>query len=286
MHKLRKCRQIIQLYGYLPIANLPSGQLPALLVQQPSLGSLRQFLDHHFESIQWPERYKLALDMAQGLRFLTSQNIPCLLHSGNILVDAEGTAILTGFGSPNGMVASAPCQMTAQPSPSALLVYMAPEQIQGKAGYSSDWEVYSLGILLWELSSGRIPFEEIITRAEAGPRLAKNMEQLSSAIAKGLREETIPGTPEIYEQLFKMCWETDAESRPPLEVVEETLQMLVVVEPMDMLMLPGEESSMNISTTGKNSESFPSPSCPISFDLMQPLTHSFGTFSLCSLGQH
>ncbi|KAF9963998.1 hypothetical protein BGZ70_007038 [Mortierella alpina] len=248
LHRLRKCRQIIQLYGYLPNAMMPSGQMPALLLQQPSYGSLRQFLDHHFESIHWPERYKLALDMAQGLRYLTVQGIPCTLHSGNILVDAEGVAVLTGFGSATGMVASAPCQMAAQPSPSALLVYMAPERLSGKGPHSPDWEVFSLGILLWELSSGRIPFDEIIARAEAGPRLGKNMEQLSSAIVKGLREETIPGTPDIFEQLFKMCWDSDAEARPPLEVVEETLQMLVVVEPMDMLMLPGEELSMPVST--------------------------------------
>lgn len=95
-----------------------------------------------------------------------------------------------------------------------------------------------------------MPFEEIISRAESGPRLAKSMEQLTSAIMKGLREETVAGTPEIYEQLFKMCWEGDPESRPPLEVVEETLQMLVVVEPMDMLMLPGEDLGMSITTNG------------------------------------
>ncbi|KAF9926377.1 hypothetical protein FBU30_004009 [Linnemannia zychae] len=241
LHKLRKCRQIIQLYGYLPNTSPTSVQIPALLLQQPSYGSLRQFIDHHFDSIQWPERYKLALDMAQGLRFLVANGVPCTLHSGNILVDGEGVAILTGFGSQSGQITSAPRQMTAQPSSSFQLVYMAPERLQSRGSYSPDWGVYSLGILLWELSSGRMPFNEIITRAEAGPRLTKNMEQLSSAIVKGLREETIPGTPEIYEQLFKMCWEGEASSRPPLEVVEETLQMLVVVEPMDMLMLPGEE---------------------------------------------
>ncbi|OAQ27246.1 kinase-like protein [Linnemannia elongata AG-77] len=235
--------------------------MPALLLQQPSYGSLRQFLDHHFDSIHWPERYKLALDMAQGLRFLTTQGIPCTLHSGSVLVDAEGVAVLTGFGRERGMIASAPCQMTAQPSNAALVVYTAPEKLAAIAAataaagaptsnvaYSPDWEVFSLGILLWELSSGRLPFEEIIARAEAGPRLNKNIEQLSSAIQKGLREETVPGTPEIYEQLFKMCWDSEAESRPPLEVVEETLQMLVVVEPMDMLMLPDDEMNMHVSS--------------------------------------
>ncbi|KAG0082012.1 hypothetical protein BGZ90_001028 [Linnemannia elongata] len=261
LHRLRKCRNIIQLYGYLPNATLTHGQMPALLLQQPSYGSLRQFLDHHFDSIHWPERYKLALDMAQGLRFLTTQGIPCTLHSGSVLVDAEGVAVLTGFGRERGMIASAPCQMTAQPSNAALVVYTAPEKLAAIAAataaaggptsnvaYSPDWEVFSLGILLWELSSGRLPFEEIIARAEAGPRLNKNIEQLSSAIQKGLREETVPGTPEIYEQLFKMCWDSEAESRPPLEVVEETLQMLVVVEPMDMLMLPDDEMNMHVSS--------------------------------------
>ncbi|CAO3573316.1 unnamed protein product [Mortierella alpina] len=247
LHQLRKCRQIIQLYGYLPNASPTASHIPALLLQQPSYGSLRQFLGHHFDSIQWPERYKLALDIAQGLRFLTLQGVPCTLHSGNVLIDGEGVAILTGFGVPDGLVTTAPCQMTAQPSPASLLVYVAPEKLQGRSKYSPDWEVYSLGILLWELSSGRVPFDEIISRAEAGPRLQKNMDQLSSAIVKGLREETIVGTPEIYEQLFKMCWEGEGSSRPPLDVVEETLLMLVVVEPMDMLMLPGEEMNMHVS---------------------------------------
>ncbi|KAF9278190.1 hypothetical protein BGZ68_008743 [Mortierella alpina] len=253
LHQLRKCRQIIQLYGYLPNSSPTASHIPALLLQQPSYGSLRQFLGHHFDSIQWPERYKMALDITQGLRFLTSQGVPCTLHSGNILIDSEGVAILTGFGVPDGLVTTAPCQMTAQPSPSSLLVYLAPEKLQGRSKYSPDWEVYSLGIILWELSSGRIPFDEIISRAEAGPRLQKNMDQLSSAIVKGLREETIVGTPEIYEQLFKMCWEGEGSSRPPLDVVEETLMMLVVVEPMDMLMLPGEEMNMHVSAVVSDS---------------------------------
>ncbi|KAG0329526.1 hypothetical protein BGZ99_001528 [Dissophora globulifera] len=238
---------VIQLYGYLPNANVASGQSPALLMQQPSCGSLRQFLSHNMEAIQWPDRYKLALDIAQGLRFLTEQGVPCTLNSGNILVDHEGVALLTGFGSPGGMITSTPSQMTSQPSGPSLVVYMAPERIMGMGNYTLEWSVYSLGVLLWELSSGRMPFEEIITRAESGTRLTKSMEQLSSAIVKGLREEAAPNTPEIYEQLYKMCWSGDVETRPPLDVVEETLQMLVVVEPMDMLMLPGEEMNMTIS---------------------------------------
>ncbi|KAF9161223.1 hypothetical protein DFQ26_004762 [Actinomortierella ambigua] len=246
LHRLRKCRNIIQLYGYLPNSNPSIGQVPALLLQQPSYGSLREFLNHHFASLQWPEKYKIGLDIAQGLRFLIAQNVPCELNSGNILIDAEGAGVLTGFGVPGGMVTSAPCQMTFQPSSASMVVYMAPERLQGRE-YSYDWSVYSLGVLLWELSSGKMPFDEIIARAEAGPRLAKSMEQLSSAIVKGLREETVADTPEIYEQLFKMCWAGEAEARPPLDVVEETLQMLVVVEPMDMLLL-SEDISLPGST--------------------------------------
>ncbi|KAF9438975.1 hypothetical protein BGZ76_002268 [Entomortierella beljakovae] len=253
LHSLRDCEQVIQLFGYLPSANLPSGQSPALLLEQPTNGCLRQYLEKNSDNIQWPERYKMGLDIAQGLRFLTFNGVPCTVNSGNILVNADGGAVLTGFGSPGGMITSSPCQMTTQPTGPSLVVYMAPERIMGRGSYSQEWSVYSLGVLLWELSSGKMPFEEIIARAESGPRLAKNMEQLSSAIVKGLREEAAPGTPDIYEQLYKMCWAGDAETRPPLEVIEETLQMMVVVEPMDMLMLPGEEMSMPISVVVSDS---------------------------------
>ncbi|CAI2193500.1 10533_t:CDS:2, partial [Funneliformis geosporum] len=50
-------------------------------------------------------------------------------------------------------------------------------------------DVYSVGVLLWEISSGRPPF--YVKDEEYGVSLAIN-------ILQGLRESVIPGTPESY----------------------------------------------------------------------------------------
>ncbi len=52
-------------------------------------------------------------------------------------------------------------------------------------------DVYSIGILLWEISSGRPPFYN------KGFGIS-----LISEILQGLRETIIPGTPEVYVQVY------------------------------------------------------------------------------------
>lgn len=74
-----------------------------------------------------------------------------------------------------------------------VIPYMDPKRLE-IANYDLDKrsDVYSVGALLWQISSGRKPFH------------AENYDvSLSSAIYQGKREDDIDGTPIVYSNLYK-----------------------------------------------------------------------------------
>ena len=75
-------------------------------------------------------------------------------------------------------------------------------------------DVYSLGVLLWEISSGHPPFSN------------RDGFLLVNYISNGHREKPIKGTPLKYQQLYQKCWNVKPNSRPDIEKVYETLGQL------------------------------------------------------------
>ena len=73
----------------------------------------------------------------------------------NVMIDAEGEPLLTDFG------LARPAQIdggtTGAASPSGTPAYMSPEQVRGEPVTAAS-EIYALGVVLYQMLTGRLPF--------------------------------------------------------------------------------------------------------------------------------
>ncbi|RIA91159.1 hypothetical protein C1645_822472 [Glomus cerebriforme] len=78
---------------------------------------------------------------------------------------------------------------------SALIAYLEPKRIlDPNFPYTKSPDIYSFGVLMWEISSGCSPFE------------TSDNNIVAISISLGARKNTIPNTPYDYEELYKSYW--------------------------------------------------------------------------------
>ncbi|MGD2245402.1 MAG: protein kinase [Candidatus Aminicenantes bacterium] len=136
------------------------------------------------------------------------------LKPSNIMIDREGTARIMDFGIARSLETdglTGPGLMVGTPE------YMSPEQAEGKrADQRSD--IYSLGIILFEMVAGKVPFEGKTPISVAlkhkkeipqNPRKINNQvpESLSSTILKCLekkKEKRFQSAEELLEELTRI----------------------------------------------------------------------------------
>ena len=99
-----------------------------------------------------------------------------------------------------------------------MIEYIEPQRFKNKK-YKKDKksDIYSLGVLLWEITSGHPPFPDY---------LQEEYFVLGFDICNGLRETPIEGTPLEYQQLYQECWDDDPNTRPDVKEVYKILSQL------------------------------------------------------------
>jgi tetratricopeptide (TPR) repeat protein len=109
------------------------------------------------------EAFPLIVHMAEGLQAAHAEGI---IHrdfkSGNVIL-ANGRAVITDFGLAaldQGLAsAGSPQSESAEARISGTVAYMSPEQMSGGPVTTAS-DIYSFGIVLFEMATGRLPFEE------------------------------------------------------------------------------------------------------------------------------
>ena len=178
-----------------------------MIVQFANQGNLRNIISNNFNNILWKEKIKLLYYLMTDLNNLHKLGyLHKDFHSGNILKDNYCTFI-----SDFGLSGPANMQKSDKEKVYGVLPFIAPEVLNGEP-YTTSSDIYSFGVIMVELSSGKPPFHD-----------RKHDLSLTLDIFNGLRPEFGEGTPEIYKKLAYRCMNANPNQRP---TSDELLSML------------------------------------------------------------
>lgn len=147
LEKLRH-PNVVPFYGL-----FQEGQTAFILEHYVDGSSLREILNNHKAGLPIPEvlTYMQALCSALGYAH-SSGVVHCDIKPGNVMVDHGGQVYLADFG-----IARHAESSSTTIAGSGTPAYMAPEQIRAQPVVPAT-DIYSLGVLLFELLTGQKPF--------------------------------------------------------------------------------------------------------------------------------
>eukprot|EP00250_Pteridium_aquilinum_P021410 c25114_g3_i3 orf=708-3233(+) len=177
------------------------------------------------------ERLTIAIGVAKGLAYLHEDSPDCIIHCDikpeNVLVDDDGVAKLSDFGLAKLMSRQ---QAFVETNVRGTRGYMAPEWLNARGKITEKADVYSYGVMLLELLSGRRNFEEA-----AGSSLGympgwamRNLTPGGGGNAEEILDEAIVGDMDAAGRRAVMvalwCLQEDPGMRPAMSRVVRMLE--------------------------------------------------------------
>ncbi|HLM00771.1 MAG TPA: serine/threonine-protein kinase [Pyrinomonadaceae bacterium] len=148
------------------------------------------------------------------------------LKPANVIIDSRGKARITDFG-----IAGAETELKGEEIRVGTPAYMSPEQITGRE-ISVKSDVYSLGLLLYEIFTGKQAFE-----ADSLPNLIKKHQSETPTHPSAFVQNIDP----LVEQVIFRCLEKNPQDRP-----ESALQVAMALpggNPLEAAIAAGETPS-------------------------------------------
>ncbi|KAJ3679135.1 hypothetical protein LUZ60_017146 [Juncus effusus] len=210
--------------------------------------------------LDWAKRIDIATGAAEGIAYLHHNATPHVIHrdikGSNVLLDSEFNARVADFGFAK-LIPDGATHVTTKVK--GTLGYLAPEYAMlGKANESCD--VFSFGILLLELASGKKPIERISSSLKR-----TIVEWALPLVKEGKYKEMVDGRlGESYVEsevkrvilVGVMCAQSKAERRPSMEEVVRLLkgELSEKLEEFEGF-IDGEKSGVSEELNSGNEES-------------------------------
>ncbi|XP_023368489.1 tyrosine-protein kinase Fer [Otolemur garnettii] len=180
-----------------------------IIMELVSGGDFLSFLRRKKDELKLKQLVKFALDAASGMMYLESKN--CIhrdLAARNCLVGENNTLKISDFGmsrqEDGGIYSSSGLKQIP-------IKWTAPEALN-YGRYSSESDVWSFGILLWEtFSLGVCPYPGMTNQ------------QAREQVERGYRMSAPQNCPEDIFQIMMKCWDYKPENRPKFTDLQKEL---------------------------------------------------------------
>lgn len=198
-------------------------------------GALHDVLDMDDDihiKLSWDARILVALGAARGLEYMHERCQPPVVHrhftSGNVLLDDELAVCISDCGLAPIISSGSLSQLSGQIL--AAYGYSSPEFESGNYTYQSD--IFSFGVVLLELLTGRKPYDRSRPRGEqflvrwAFSKL-HDINALAKMVDPFLNGAYPPKSLSRFADIISLCIQPEPEFRPPMsEIVQNLLQMI------------------------------------------------------------
>ncbi|KAK9697937.1 hypothetical protein RND81_08G071000 [Saponaria officinalis] len=204
---------VVAFYGV--VLDGPGGSV-ATVTEYMVNGSLRTALQKNERNLDKRKRLLIAMDVAFGMEYLHSKNIVHFdLKSDNLLVNLRDPHRPICKVGDLGL-SKVKCQTLISGGVRGTLPWMAPELLNGSSSLVSEKvDVFSFGIVMWELLTGEEPYADLHY----------------GAIIGGIVSNTLrPGVPENcdanWRMLMERCWSAEPADRPNFTEIANELRAM------------------------------------------------------------
>jgi len=175
-----------------------------IVMEDMEHGSLYDILHNETMPIEGELLLPILRDIAQGVRFLHAA-VPQVIHgdlkSANILIDSKFRAKVADFG----------LSQEKGKGGTGTPFWMAPELLRGESANTAASDVYSFGIILYEVYSRRDPYEE------------EDPKEVIQLVADKEVQKRPPPPRNMCDQVKSLmgdCLDDDPENRPSFEELD------------------------------------------------------------------
>ncbi|CAH1159729.1 unnamed protein product [Phaedon cochleariae] len=209
MKSFSNCHHVVKLLGV-----VSKGQPPLVVMELMDRGDLKRFLRRTRDSsrdLTSNEIYRMAAEIADGMAYLAARKfVHRDLAARNCMVAGDRTVKVGDFGMTRDIYET---DYYRKESKGLLPVrWMAPESLADGV-FSSDSDVWSYGIVLWEIA----------TLAEQPYQGLSNEEVLKFVTSKG-RLNRPPECSDLLYELMRQCWSWLPNDRPVFWDIVERLE--------------------------------------------------------------